>query len=78
MGDKSDLLAELVAADATIEEQAKEIERLKIMVAFLFVLFWYQKREGHKQRQCHTCRTATTAIPDGAWIASRSYMTSGN
>lgn len=35
MGDKSDLLAELVAADATIKEQAKEIERLKEEVAKL-------------------------------------------
>lgn len=29
MSDKPDLLAELVAADATIKEQAKEIERLR-------------------------------------------------
>lgn len=35
MSDKSDLLAELVAADATIQEQAKEIERLKKEVAKL-------------------------------------------
>ena len=35
MSDKSDLLAELVAADATIKEQAKEIERLRKEVAKL-------------------------------------------
>ena len=35
MSDKADLLAELVAADATIKEQSKEIERLKKEVAKL-------------------------------------------
>jgi hypothetical protein len=35
MGDKSDLLAELVAADATIEEQAAKIKRLLERVAEL-------------------------------------------
>ena len=35
MSDKSDLLAQLVAADATIKEQAEEIERLKKEVAKL-------------------------------------------
>jgi len=35
MSDKSDLLAELVSADAKIEEQAEEIERLRKEVAKL-------------------------------------------
>ena len=35
MGDKSDWLEDLVAADATIEEQAKEIDRLRQEVAKL-------------------------------------------
>ena len=61
MSDKADLLAELVAADATIQEQAKEIERLKKEVAELRkltewqpietvsdgnVLLYYPKRTG--------------------------------
>ncbi len=35
MSDKSDLLAELVGADATIEDQLQEIERLRKEVAKL-------------------------------------------
>ena len=42
MGDKSDLLAELVVADATIKEQAKEIERLRREAAKLRKLTGWQ------------------------------------
>ena len=53
MSDKSDLLADLVVADATMKEQAKEIERLRKEVAKLQKLTGWQPIE--------------TAPKDGAW-----------